>query len=51
MTTFEMCPYCDEIDEYVIPENHLIVQCKHCGMYIQLCSVCDYKSCENCEIK
>lgn len=51
MTTFEMCPYCDEVDEYVIPDKHLIVQCRHCGMYIELCSVCEDMNCEECEIK
>lgn len=51
MTTFELCPYCDEIDEYEIPEGRPLVQCRHCGNHIELCSICEDMNCEDCDCK
>ena len=49
MTTFEMCPYCDEVDEYKIPKGRPLAQCRHCGNYMVLCSICDNMQCDNCK--
>lgn len=51
MTTFEMCPYCDEVDEYEIPEGRPLVQCRHCGNYMELCSICEDMNCDNCKLE
>lgn len=47
MTMIEICPYCEEIDEYEIPEGRPLVQCRHCRNYMELCSICE--DCEECE--
>lgn len=52
MTTFEMCPYCDEVHEYDVCEikkNVMYVQCKTCKKKIILCSICEDMQCDNCK--
>jgi uncharacterized protein (DUF983 family) len=54
MTTYEVCPHCDDGNEYEITNNG-IVQCKTCNKDILLCSVCgweyNHKRCATCTCK
>lgn len=47
VVTYEACPHCDSINEYIVTDNG-IVKCKTCNKNILLCSVCDNERCDTC---